>query len=85
MRFVQPDRIFYLAAKTFFLRQRKAAGTSSGVRNKIEVLGGAPDSGVDLKRESTETTYGTRQRFKTISVSRNIFSCLEGTSAAAKN
>ncbi len=52
MRFVQPDWIFYLAAETLSCETSHGSGHVVGGEKEIQVFGRAPDSGMNLKRES---------------------------------
>jgi hypothetical protein len=52
MRFVQPNRILYLATETVPGETAQSGGHVFGRKEQIQVFGGAPDSGMDLKGES---------------------------------
>src|SRR6185437_14853838 len=56
----------------------RAAGTSSGVRNKSRSLVARQIPVWTCSANAPETTYGTRQRFNSMRVSRNIASCFGG-------
>ena len=52
MRFVQPDCIFYFAAKAVLLETARSGRNILGGQKQVKVLGRAPDAGVNLKGES---------------------------------